>query len=155
MAVEAFLQGHLGQEVVDADGDRLLNHAVEGHRPGPDRQGLGRIGDVLARAELVVVVVAGDEILGGQRTVELVGVVAFEGIELGRGIGIRGLGLVRMREDAGTQRQQQRSRRQPLGEIPPIDIDRLRRRRRFRQLPAALATDMHESPLLSYCLTMS
>ncbi len=143
MAIEPLLQRHLGEQVIDADGDRLLDLALDRHRPGPQRQRLRVVLDLLAGAEFVVVVVAGGELLVGDRPVELVGLVPLHRIELGGGIGRRLGPGPSGAERAG--RQQDRAGGDSLHQPPAIGEHRLGRRGRFRQLPLALDPDLHGS----------
>jgi hypothetical protein len=94
VAVEALLQRHLRQQVVDRDGHRLLDHALDGDAPRPHLQLFGLADDVLAGPELVEVVVSGRQPLVADRPVELVLVVAGERIEPRGGIR-RGRRIVR------------------------------------------------------------
>jgi hypothetical protein len=99
MAIEALLERHAAQEIVDVQGQGLLDQAVERHLPGPECQRLRRPADLLVRVELVKIVVASREALVGQRPIALVALVAGDRIEPNR----------RVRLDA------RRRRRLPLG----------------------------------------
>src|ERR671918_1856145 len=82
MPVEALLEGHAPNELVRIEGELLLDHAVDDHAPGLDWKRLRRARDLLVRAELVEVVVAGRPALLGERTVEPVGVIAPGRVEI-------------------------------------------------------------------------
>ena len=72
---------HTLHQVVDADLHRLLNHAIQGHGPGTDRQRLGGTMDVLVRSKLIEVVVGDRIFLFRDRALHRVFRVAIEGIE--------------------------------------------------------------------------
>ena len=60
-AVDALLEGRGLDEILDRELARLSDHPVDLHRPGRGLEGLGLCGRiVLAGAELVIIVVAGD-----------------------------------------------------------------------------------------------
>src|SRR5215211_811872 len=141
MAVEPLLDRHLADEVVDADVERLLDHAVDLHGPGPGLQRPGRGGDALRGAELVEVVVVAGELLRRDRPIERVGLVPFRRIEVERRIGA--LGERRAppkREPAGVGSAAREKR-------PAVDEHRFGRRLRFRDLPPAPLLDPHHSIL--------
>jgi hypothetical protein len=140
---------------VDADGEGLLDHAVDRDFPWPDRQDLGLLMDILGRPELVVIVVGRRQELLGHVAVEAVTQVALNRIEPGRGIFLArrgdlgptccatvGLALVAGREQS-RRRQQDRPRGQRLDQPAAIMKHGLRRGRRLRQLPTALDLDQH------------
>ncbi len=83
VAIGALLQRQFADEIVDADLERFLHHAVDCHRPRPNWQHLRLVGDVLAGAEFVEIVVVAVDRLVGDRTVELVFFVALGRIEIG------------------------------------------------------------------------
>jgi hypothetical protein len=56
VAIHPLLQLHLAQQIVDGDGERLFDLAVDGDLPGPHLQGLGGRGDALGGAELIEIV---------------------------------------------------------------------------------------------------
>ena len=144
MAQQALLERHLLQEIVDVDGHGLLHHAVEGDGPGPDRQRLSLVVDLLLRAELVEVVVVLDQLLVGHRTIEREAIVVLEWIEprgrifrrLSGRLGERGKRGRRHRGSDGAQAYR-------LQEAPAIVVDRLWRRLALGDFPAALPPDQH------------
>ena len=83
VAVGALLQRHLADQFVDADLERLFHHAVDLHRPRPDRQFLRLVGDFLGRIEFVEIIVVRVDLLVGDRPVERVFRVALGRIEIG------------------------------------------------------------------------
>ena len=118
VAVEAFLQRHLRQQVVDGDGHRLLDQPVELDRPGPDLQRLRLLPDLLEGAELVVVVVGGGEVLRRERPVEGVGRVLLHRIEVGRGVLLL---LIRERRADSACEGQRRARREQRARGKPLE----------------------------------
>src|SRR5215813_13140669 len=98
----AALERHLADEIVDADLLRGLHHAVDLDRPRPQLERLRRLADALARAELVEIVVAGIDLLVGDRPIERVFFITAGGIEV--------LGRVRQVADALRERNLGRQR---------------------------------------------
>ena len=93
MAVDAFLERHLPEQIVDVQRLLPLDHAVQGHGPRAELERLRRLPDLLVRAELVEVVVGGDQLLVaelGDALVELVARIARDRIEVGGRVGILG-----------------------------------------------------------------
>jgi hypothetical protein len=76
MPVQALLERHARQQVVDVQHLLLLDHPVQGQGPGPQPKALGRLPDLLVRAELVKIVVGRDQTLVGKPPVEIVALVA-------------------------------------------------------------------------------
>ena len=139
MAVEPLFEAHLFQQIVDVDGDRLFDHAVDLDRPRPQLEGLRVAPDRLVHPEFVEIIVGRRIFLVGQRPVERVFFAAFCRVKPGRRVCI---GRQRRREPAETG-SQDRSRRQALQEPPAIMEHRFAGRRAVPQLPAALPADQH------------
>src|SRR5829696_2659015 len=141
MAVEPLLERHLADEVVDRDLERLLDHAVDLHGPGPGFERPGRRGDALRRAELIEVVVVAGELLRRDRPIEGVGLVPFRRIEVEGRIGALG-------ERRAPPEGEPAGDRRPAGEKrAAVDEHRFGRRLRFRDLPPAPPLDPHASIL--------
>src|SRR5829696_8871725 len=141
MAVEPLLERHLADEVVDRDLERLLDHAVDLHGPGPGLEGSRRGGDALRRAELIEVVVVAGELLRRDRPVERVGLVRFRRIEVEGRIGALGeRRALAEGEPAGDGAAAGEKR-------AAVDEHRFGRRLRFRDLPPWPLLDPHESIL--------
>ncbi len=64
VAIDTLLELHLGQQVVEADLERLVDQPAHLNGPGPDRQLLRLAPDALVAGELVVVVVGRGQPLG-------------------------------------------------------------------------------------------
>jgi hypothetical protein len=139
-AIEALLERHLADDVVDPDGLFLFHHAVELHGPGADRQLLRRRDHVLVEAELVEIVVAGCDLLGGNVAVEHVFRVALNRIEICGGVGHVGRSL---REGARRERTRGGDRGGAADEGAAIEENMLGGRLRFGDFPAAAADDVH------------
>ena len=73
MAIEPLFQRHALDQIVGADLERLFDLAFDRDLPGPDRQRLRVLPDVLGGAELVIIVVGLRDLLLGNRAVELEG----------------------------------------------------------------------------------
>jgi hypothetical protein len=140
MPIEPFLDREFAHEVVDADLERLLHHAVDPDGPGPDLQRLGLAGDVLRRIEFVEVVVVGVDLLVGDRAIELVLLVAFAGIKIDGRVGLvaDALGERELRRKAGS-RGTGRDRQQRSA----IEEKMLGGGAAFGRFPAAAADDVH------------
>ncbi len=106
---------------------------VDRDLPRADDEVLRVGGDVLARPELVEIVVVAVDLLGRDRAVELVGLVLLGGVEVGRRVGI----FSACQRDAGTQRGRPWPHRapKPFENRPAIHVDRLRRRRSAQEFP--------------------
>ena len=138
MAVEPLLERHLADEVVDRDLERLLDHAVDLHGPGPGLERPRRRGDALRRAELIEVVVVAGELLRRDRPVERVGLVPLRRIEVEGRIGALGERRAPPEgEPAGDGAAAGEKR-------AAVDEHRFGRRLRFRDLPPAPPLDPHD-----------
>ncbi len=93
MPIEALFEPHRLDEGVDVEGLRLLDQTVDRHRPRPDFQPVG--GKVLARAELIEIVVVHIDLFRRHLAIERVGRVALGRIERVGRIGLVGLGPAR------------------------------------------------------------
>ena len=121
-----------------ADLERLLDHAVDLHGPGPGLERPGRGGDALRRAELIEVVVVAGELLRRDRPVERVGLVPFRRIEVEGRIGALGERRAPPEgEPAGDGAAAGEKR-------AAVDEHRFGRRLRFRDLPPAPPLDPHD-----------
>ena len=93
MTIEPLLDRELAHEIVDADLERLLDHAIDLYGPGADLQRLGLLGDTLRRIKLVEIIVVAVDLLVGDRTVERERLVALARIEIDGRIGLVGKAL--------------------------------------------------------------
>ena len=147
--VKPFLQGHPFQQIVDIDGERLFDHALDSHLPGSNRQPLGGVRDALVRAEFVKVVVAGGELFGGQRPIHPIAFVARDRIKERGGIPGPGSGhgyahsarLGRAKHDR--RRKDEGPCADGLQDASAVDENVLRRCRGLRQFPAVFFLDVH------------
>jgi hypothetical protein len=138
VAIEPLFQRHFANEIVEPDLLRLLYHAVDLDRPGAQLERLRRLGDVLAHAEFVEIVVVEIDLLFRDRAVERERLVALDRIEI--------LGRIRQVADAlrarNARRQHQRGRAGRRQEGAPVE-QVLRRGKAFRDFPSAAANDVH------------
>src|SRR4029078_7531112 len=139
VAIKPLFQRHLADEIVDTDLLRPLDHAVALARPRPQLERLRRLGDVLAHAELVEIVVAGVDLLVGDRPVEREFIVAPDGIEvLGRIGELAGaLGERRIRGE----RQGKRGEAGPGKKAAAVEEQALRRGKACGNLTVETASD--------------
>src|SRR5262249_29732779 len=114
---------------------------VDLHHPGADAQLLRRLGDVLAGAEFVEIVVVGVDLFGRDRAVaDPVFLDALEGIEiLGR---IGNLGDALRRCEAGKKRRGSKSRAR-CQECTTVQEHALRRRLMLGDFPSPAMDDIH------------
>jgi hypothetical protein len=139
VAIEPLLQRHPADQVIDADFQRLLHHAIDLDGPWPQLQRLRRLGDVLARTELVEIVVAEVDLLVGDGPVESVILVPRQRIEVPRRIRQIGDPLA-----IGKRRDERRgSRRQQEGAA--IEEQMLGGGLLLAQFPSAAANDVHDA----------
>src|SRR5579885_29522 len=140
VAIGALFEPRLAHEVVDADLERLVDQAVDRHRPWPDRQHLRRAGDFLVGAEFIEIVVVRVDQFVGDGAVELVGVVALGRIEVGAGV----RQLAEILDALRQRRARQGGERAGAGEqAAAAEHQVLRRDLGLRDLPAAAADDGH------------
>ena len=83
MAIEPLFEADLLQQIVDVEGQRLLDHPVDLDRPRPQFQRLRLAPDRFVGAELVEIVVGRRIFLVGYRPVEDVALVALGRVERG------------------------------------------------------------------------
>jgi hypothetical protein len=139
VAIEPLLQRHPADQVIDADFQRLLHHAIDLDGPWPQLQRLRRLGDVLARTELVEIVVAEVDLLVGDRPVERVFFIAADRIEIP--------GRVRQIADALGERKLGRERQRGRGarrqQTAAVQEEVFGRGKAFGDFPPAAANDVH------------
>src|SRR5262249_54594340 len=142
-AVSALFKCQLAHQVVDADLYRLFHHAVDLHRPWPDRQRLRGGGDRFRGAELVEIIVVAVDLLVGDRPIESIFLVPLGGIKIGARI--RQLGNV------GQALSVRRVWRKwdstgGSGQYPPAaEGQTLRRGKTIGDLPTAAANNIHSA----------
>lgn len=83
MAINACFQRNPANQIVECDGEWLFDKAIHRDLPRPDDEILRVRRDVLARAELVEIVVVAVDLLRRDRLVDLVGFVSLGRIEVG------------------------------------------------------------------------
>ena len=140
MAIKPLFDAELADQIVDADLDRLFHHAVDLDGPRPDLQRLRLLGDVLARIELVEIVVVAIDLLVGDRAVEGERRVSLAGIKIDGRIGLVGDAL--RQRDAGSEARRSNARGR-TEKRTAVEEQMLRRGAAFWHLPAAAANDVH------------
>jgi len=146
-AVDAFLRGELADEILDAIRAGPVDQPAHFHSPGRGLEmGAEERRVALVQAELIEVVVGRDCLMRGERIAQLVRVPAGLRFSSGRGQqrcrngwrgcigerfsgdGWRGCGRGRRkRGPTGGQRQRARRQPDPAHELPPVQVDVLRR----------------------------
>ena len=141
MAIDALLEPHLREEILEADGEGLLDLAVDGDVPGPELQLLGQLEDPLVGRELVEIVVGGVELFRRHRPSG----IGKGGIAPG-GVGrwLLGAGRTGRKWRHGKPGRCGKTEEAGAGdELAAAEKHRLGRDQTLRQLPALFADDLH------------